>query len=236
MSITPYPMIFGIVLWDSLQEINGFKVVTSNWLNFVEGGLLTLEITTLSVFFGMILGLIIALMKMSRFRPLSMIAVLYIDFFRGTPLLVQIMLFYFGILPIFFDAGPFLSGVIACSLNSAAYVAEIVRAGIQAVDRGQMEAARSLGMSGSQAMRYVILPQAYKIVIPPMINEFVMLLKDTSLLSVIAVMELAHRGKLLYSTTYEPAWVWGAVCVVYYIMTKTISMLGDWVERRLATE
>ncbi|MGI6468713.1 MAG: amino acid ABC transporter permease [Syntrophomonadaceae bacterium] len=236
MSITPYPMIFGIVLWDRLQEINGFKVVTSNWLNFVEGGLLTLEITTLSVFFGMILGLIIALMKMSRFRPLSMIAVLYIDFFRGTPLLVQIMLFYFGILPIFFDAGPFLSGVIACSLNSAAYVAEIVRAGIQAVDRGQMEAARSLGMSGSQAMRYVILPQAYKIVIPPMINEFVMLLKDTSLLSVIAVMELAHRGKLLYSTTYEPAWVWGAVCVVYYIMTKTISMLGDWVERRLATE
>ncbi|NLX88860.1 MAG: amino acid ABC transporter permease [Syntrophomonadaceae bacterium] len=229
-------MIFGIVLWDRLQEINGFKVVTSNWLNFVEGGLLTLEITTLSVFFGMILGLIIALMKMSRFRPLSMIAVLYIDFFRGTPLLVQIMLFYFGILPIFFDAGPFLSGVIACSLNSAAYVAEIVRAGIQAVDRGQMEAARSLGMSGSQAMRYVILPQAYKIVIPPMINEFVMLLKDTSLLSVIAVMELAHRGKLLYSTTYEPAWVWGAVCVVYYIMTKTISMLGDWVERRLATE
>ena len=207
MSITPYPMIFGIVLWDRLQEINGFKVVTSNWLNFVEGGLLTLEITTLSVFFGMILGLIIALMKMSRFRPLSMIAVLYIDFFRGTPLLVQIMLFYFGILPIFFDAGPFLSGVIACSLNSAAYVAEIVRAGIQAVDRGQMEAARSLGMSGSQAMRYVILPQAYKIVIPPMINEFVMLLKDTSLLSVIAVMELAHRGKLL-STTYEPAWVW----------------------------
>lgn len=236
MSITPYPMIFGIVLWDRLQEINGFKVVTSNWLNFVEGGLLTLEITTLSVFFGMILGLIIALMKMSRFRPLSMIAVLYIDFFRGTPLLVQIMLFYFGILPIFFDAGPFLSGVIACSLNSAAYVAEIVRAGIQAVDRGQMEAARSLGMSGSQAMRYVTLPQAYKIVIPPMINEFVMLLKDTSLLSVIAVMELAHRGKLLYSTTYEPAWVWGAVCVVYYIMTKTISMLGDWVERRLATE
>lgn len=229
-------IIFGVTLWEKLQEINGFKVVTSNWVYFVEGGWLTLEITALSVFFGMILGLIIALMKMSRWRLLRAIAVFYIDFFRGTPLLVQIMLFYFGILPMFFEAGPFLSGVIACSLNSAAYVAEIVRAGIQAVDRGQMEAARSLGMSGSQAMRYVILPQAYKIVIPPMINEFVMLLKDTSLLSVIAVMELAHRGKLLYSTTYEPAWVWGAVCVVYYIMTKTISMLGDWAERRLATE
>ena len=87
-----------------------------------------------------------------------------------------------------------MSGVIACSLNSAAYVAEIVRAGIQAVDRGQMEAARSLGMNGSQAMRYVILPQAYKVVVPPMINEFVMLLKDTSLVSVIAVMELTLRG------------------------------------------
>lgn len=236
MSITPYPMLFGVTLWEKLSSINGFNVVTSNWEYFLEGGLVTLEITVLSITAGMVLGLIIALMKMSRWRLLSSVAVIYIDFFRGTPLLVQIMLFYFGILPIFFDAGPFLSGVIACSLNSAAYVAEIVRAGIQAVDRGQMEAARSLGMNGSQAMRHVILPQAYKIVVPPMINEFVMLLKDTSLVSVIAVSELAHRGKLLYSTTFEPAWVWGAVCVVYYIMTKTISMIGDWVERRLATE
>lgn len=236
MSITPYPMLFGATLLDKLNSINGFNVVSANWKYFLEGSLLTLEITALSITFGMILGLVIALMKMSRFRPLSVIAVGYIDFFRGTPLLVQIMLFHFGILPLFMDSGPFLSGVIACSLNSAAYVAEIVRAGIQAVDRGQMEAARSLGMTGTQSMRYVILPQAYKIVVPPMVNEFVMLLKDTSLLSVIAVAELAQRGKLLYSTTYEPAWVWGAVCVVYYVMTKTISMMGDWVERRMATE
>ncbi|MGI6436113.1 MAG: amino acid ABC transporter permease [Syntrophomonadaceae bacterium] len=236
MSITPYPMLFGATLWEKWNSINGFNVVSSNWKSFLEGGLLTLEITVLSITFGMILGLIIALMKMSRFRPLSVIAVGYIDFFRGTPLLVQIMLFHFGILPIFMDSGPFLSGVIACALNSAAYVAEIVRAGIQAVDRGQMEAARSLGMTGTQSMKYVILPQAYKIVVPPMVNEFVMLLKDTSLLSVIGVAELAQRGKLLYSTTYEPTWVWGAVCIVYYVMTKIISMAGDWVERRMATE
>lgn len=236
MSITPYPMLFGATLWEKWNSINGFNVVSSNWKSFLEGGLLTLEITVLSITFGMILGLIIALMKMSRFRPLSVIAVGYIDFFRGTPLLVQIMLFHFGILPIFIDSGPFLSGVIACALNSAAYVAEIVRAGIQAVDRGQMEAARSLGMTGSQSMKCVILPQAYKIVVPPMVNEFVMLLKDTSLLSVIGVAELAQRGKLLYSTTYEPTWVWGAVCIVYYVMTKIISMMGDWVERRMATE
>ncbi len=236
MSITPYPMTFGATLWEKLNSINGFNVVFSNWDYFLEGSLVTLQLTVISVSAGMVLGLIIALMKMSRWRLLSSVAVIYIDFFRGTPLLVQVMLFHFGILPIFMDSGPFLSGVIACSLNSAAYVAEIVRAGIQAVDRGQMEAARSLGMNGSQAMRYVILPQAYKVVIPPMINEFVMLLKDTSLVSVIAVMELTHRGKLLYSTTYEAAWVWGAVCVVYYIMTKTVAMMGDWIERRLATE
>jgi glutamine transport system permease protein len=132
--------------------------------------------------------------------------------------------------------GNVTAAIVACSLNSAAYVAEIIRAGIQAVDKGQMEAARSLGMTNRQAMVYVILPQAFKIVIPPMINEFIMLLKDTSLVSVIAAEELTHRGKLLYSTTYEAVWIWGAVCVIYLIMTKILSILGDYVERRLATE
>lgn len=236
MSLMSYQVMFGNTILNWLQNINGFNVVSHHMDNFFEGAVVTLQITVLSISFGMVLGLIVALMKMSKWRPLSVIAVGYIDFFRGTPLLVQIMLFHFGILPLFVDTGPFLSGVIACSLNSGAYVAEIVRAGIHAVDRGQMEAARSLGMNSSQSMKYVILPQAYKIVIPPLINEFVMLLKDTSLVSVIAVSELTHRGKLLYSTTFEPAWVWGTVCIFYYIMTKVVSMFGDWIERRLATE
>ncbi len=195
-----------------------------------------MEITTLSVLFGMVLGLIAALLKMTNIKLLQILAVTYIDFFRGTPLFVQLLLLYFGILPMLGINGNLEAAIITCSLNSGAYVAEIVRAGIQAVDRGQMEAARSLGMTKGQSMRFIILPQAYKIVIPPLINEFVMLLKDTSLAAAISVPELACKGKLLYSVTYEPAWVWGAVCIVYFIMTKIISKLGDYAERRLATE
>ncbi|MGI6453933.1 MAG: amino acid ABC transporter permease [Syntrophomonadaceae bacterium] len=218
------------------MEIRGFEIVWTHQSYFLVGALLTLKITVLSITFGLILGLILALLKMSSFKLGRFIAVAYIDFFRGTPLFVQILFLYFGVLPMLNITGNVTAAIVACSLNSAAYVAEIIRAGIQAVDKGQMEAARSLGMTNRQAMVYVILPQAFKIVIPPMINEFIMLLKDTSLVSVIAAEELTHRGKLLYSTTYEAVWIWGAVCVIYLIMTKILSILGDYVERRLATE
>ena len=199
---------------DSLLEINGLKIVLENIPYLLEGALLTLQITTLSVLFGMVLGLIAGLFKLAKNRILYFIATAYIDFFRGTPLFVQILLLYFGILPLFMDAGPFIAAVIACSLNAGAYIAEIVRAGIQAVDRGQMEAARSLGMTNRQAMTHVILPQAYKIVIPPLLNEFIAVLKDTSLVAVISAEELTMRGKLLYSTTFEAAWIWGAVAIM----------------------
>lgn len=223
-------------LSESLLAINGLKVVLKNISYLLEGALLTLEITTLSVVIGMLLGLIAGLFKLAKNRILYGIATAYIDFFRGTPLFVQILLLYFGILPLFMDAGPFIAAVIACSLNAGAYIAEIVRAGIQAVDRGQMEAARSLGMTNRQAMTHVILPQAYKIVIPPLLNEFIAVLKDTSLVAVISAEELTMRGKLLYSTYFEAAWIWGTVAIIYFIMTKLLAILGDYVERRMATE
>jgi polar amino acid transport system permease protein len=228
--------IFANSISDYFMAINGFKVVSTHLGYFLEGALLTLEITVLTVLFGMVLGLMAGLFKMSSSKILYAIATAYIDFFRGTPLFVQILLLYFGVLPLIFDAGPFTAAVIACSLNSGAYIAEIVRAGIQAVDKGQMEAARSLGMTKRQAMTYVILPQAYKIVIPPLINEFIAVLKDTSLVAVISAEELTLRGKLLYSTTFEAAWIWGTVALIYFIMTKLLSVLGDYAERRLATE
>ncbi len=228
--------IFGNVLVDYLQSINGVEVVSTHMVYLLEGALLTIEITVLSVLFGLILGLIAGLSKLSKNSVLFTVATAYIDFFRGTPLFVQILLLYFGILPLFMDAGPFLAAVIACSLNCGAYTAEIVRAGIQAVDRGQMEAARSLGMNTRQAMSYVILPQAFKIVIPPLLNEFIAVLKDTSLVATISAEELTLRGKLLYSTYYEAAWIWGTVAIIYFIMTKTFALIGDYIERRLATE
>ena len=236
MSQIPMQLIFGSNIIDSLLAINGLQVVTKNMPYLLEGALLTLQISILSVMFGMFLGLITGLLKLSKNRVLFVIATAYIDFFRGTPLFVQILLLYFGILPMFMDASSFVAAVIACSLNCGAYTAEIVRAGIQAVDRGQMEAARSLGMTNHQAMTYVILPQAYKIVIPPLLNEFIAVLKDTSLVAVISAEELTMRGKLLYSTYFEAAWIWGTVAIIYFIMTKTLALVGDYLERRMATE
>lgn len=236
MPATTMHLIFANQAFDALLAINGFQVVRDNLFNFLGGAWVTIEITALSIAFGMVIGLFTGLMKLSKSKILYAVATAYIDFFRGTPLFVQILLLYFGILPMIFDNGPFISAIIACSLNSGAYVAEIVRAGIQAVDKGQMEAARSLGMNTKKAMTYVILPQAFKIVIPPLINEFIALLKDTSLVSMIAAAELTYRADLVFATTYEATWVWGSVAIIYFIITKTLSIIGDVVERRLATE
>lgn len=230
------PSFFTFQFFDSIASIRGFQIIVENLPFFLGGAGITLIVTATSVFLGMILGLLLGLGKLSKNRFFRGISTVYIDFFRGTPLFVQILLLYFGILPFIFEATPFISGIIACSLNSAAYIAEIVRAGIQAVEKGQKEAARSLGMNERQAMLYVILPQAYKIVIPPLINEFIALLKDTSLVSIISVRELTHRGDLVFATTYQAAWVWGAVAIIYFLMTKTLSTFGNYVERRLATE
>ncbi len=231
------PGIFGNTIIQALMDIHGFQVIANNITSFLWGALITLEITALAVAFGMVLGLIFGLLKLApQFRILYALSTLYIDFFRGTPLFVQILLLHFGVLPLFGDFGPFTSAVIACTLNSGAYIAEIVRAGIQAIDSGQMEAGRSLGMNHRQAMWYIILPQAYKVVIPPLINEFIAMLKDTSLVSIIGVSELTLRGKLVYASSYEPAWVWGAVAIMYFIMTKLLAIFGDYMERRLATE
>ena len=230
------PHTFALNILQPILDAHGFQIVSQNMGNFLHGTLLTLEITALSVLFGMFLGLLAALLKMSRYKVLSIPGVIYIDFFRGTPLFVQILLFYFGILPLVFDASSFQAAVIVCSLNSGAYIAEIVRAGIQAVDKGQMEAARSLGMNNRQAMWHVILPQAYKVVIPPMVNEFIAMLKDTSLVAVIGAEELTHSGRILVSVTYEAAWIWGTVALIYLLLTRVLSMLGDYLERRLATE
>lgn len=220
----------------NFSEIRGLNVLIDYFPYFMGGALVTLKITALSVGFGMVLGLFLGLFKLSKSKILYFIATTYIDIFRGTPLFVQALLFYFGILPaIMGDVTALQAAIITCSLNSGAYIAEIVRAGIQAVDKGQMEAAQSIGMNYRQAMILVILPQAYKIVIPPLINEFIMLLKDTSIMSIIAADELTQRGRIAYSVTYEATWIWAGIALIYFIMTKVLSVLGDYTERRLAS-
>ncbi|CCO08779.1 amino acid ABC transporter permease [Desulforamulus hydrothermalis] len=199
------------------------------------GAKLTIQLTVLAVFFGSIIGLFLGLGKLSRNPVIKMISVIYVEFFRGSPLLVQIFLFYFGLSQVLgHPVDKFWSSVAVLSLNSGAYCAEIFRAGIQSIERGQMEAARSLGMTHSQAMRYVILPQAFKRVIPPLGNEFIAMLKDTSLVSIIGLVELARSGQLIVSTTYKAFEVWFLVAIVYIIMTVLISQcFVNRMERRL---
>ncbi|MGE5417979.1 MAG: amino acid ABC transporter permease [Acidobacteriota bacterium] len=201
------------------------------------GALVTIEVTIGSVFVGLIIGLFMGMFRLSRHKIISFPATVYIEFFRGTPLLVQIFWIYFGIAPLIAgkSADPLITGIIVCGINSGAYIAEIVRGGILSIDKGQMEAAKSLGMSESQAMQHIILPQAFKIMIPPLINEFVAMLKDTSLVSVISIQELMLMGKSAVSDTYQPFIVYSAVALIYFAMTLPITRLGIWAERRLKT-
>jgi polar amino acid transport system permease protein len=205
-----------------------------------QGVLITVAATALAVFFGVIIGLFMSLCKLSSNRMLKLASLVYIDFIRGTPLLVQILLIYFGIpgllAAIFggnFGIDAFTAGVIACSLNSGAYVAEIFRGGIQSIERGQSEAARSLGMTQAQAMRHVILPQAFRRIIPPLGNEFIVLLKDSSLLSVIGVQELLLNGKLYAARTFAYFPTYLGIALVYLVMTVSISRLVAYSERKL---
>jgi glutamine transport system permease protein len=199
--------------------------------------LVTIEITFLSVAFGLIIGLFMGIMRLSHNIFVKGVAVVYIDFIRGTPLLVQIFLIYFA-LPMIIGQriDPFIAAVTACSINSGAYIGEIFRAGIQSIDKGQMEAGRSLGMSYAQTMRYIILPQAFKRIIPPLGNEFIAMLKDSSLVSVIGFEELTRRGQLVIARTYASFEIWATVAVLYLVMTLTVARLVDYLERRMKTD
>lgn len=201
------------------------------------GALVTIKITALSVALGVIIGLFVGIARISHMKLLRILAMVYIDFLRGTPLLVQIFLIYFA-LPVFTGqrVDPFFAAIVSCGINSGAYVAEIFRAGIQSIDAGQMEAGRSLGMSWSQTMRYIIVPQAFKRVIPPLGNEFIALLKDSSLVSVIGFEELTRRGQLIIARTYGSLEIWLSVAIVYLIMTLTISRFVAYLERRFKTD
>ena len=199
----------------------------------LTGAAVTVQITALSVLIGIIIGLFVGIARISTYRVIHLIAAVYVDFLRGTPLLVQIFLVYFA-LPVVTGQriDPFVAAIAACSINSSAYVAEIFRAGIQSIDAGQMEAGRSLGMSWIQTMRYIIVPQTARRVIPPLGNEFIALLKDSSLVSVIGFEELTRRGQLIIARTYASLEIWLCVAIIYLVMTVSISRFIAWLERR----
>lgn len=198
------------------------------------GAVTTVELTVLSVILGTMLGLLLALMKISSNQLISKIAGFYIYVMRGTPLLLQLFAIYYGGPSLGINLPPFVAAVIGMSANSAAYVAEIIRAGIQSIDKGQMEAAKALGMTYGQAMRRVILPQAYRRLIPPMGNEFIALLKDSSLVSTIAMVELMRVAQQMYANSFRPIEVFTVAGMYYLLLTSVFTLIFGRLERRLS--
>ncbi|MEA4883387.1 MAG: amino acid ABC transporter permease [Clostridia bacterium] len=202
----------------------------------LTGARLTVELAVLAVGIGLVIGSFAGIARVGAKPAARIISGVYVDFIRGTPLLVQLFLVYFGLPSIIRrPVQPFIAAVAAMSINSGAYVAEIVRAGIQSIDRGQTEAARSLGLTSAQSMRYIIFPQAFRRIIPPLGNEFIALLKDSSLVSVIALEELLRKGQVVITRTFRPFEVYSVIALIYLVMTLFISKLVNWSERKLKT-
>lgn len=211
-----------------------FLPVLEGWPDLLHGTLVTVEITAASLVLGCVLGLLVGLGRLDpskRFR--YGICSMYVTFIRGTPLLVQLFLLFFG-LPQFDILLPaFVCGILGLGIYSGAYVSEIVRGAIQSVDKGQMEAARSLGMSSGKAMRTIILPQAVVRMIPPLGNEFIALIKNSALVSLLTIADLMHEGQKIISVSYRSLEVYLAIALVYLVLTSLTSMVLQRIEKRL---
>lgn len=215
--------------------MNIIELIVKYKYYYITGIKITLALSFFSLIIGSTLGAFISLMKLSKVKFLRFIASLYIEIVRGTPMMVQISLVFFGSYVLFgVEFSAFIAALIAVSLNSAAYVAEIIRAGIQSIDKGQMEASRSLGISQSQTMKHIILPQAIKNILPSLANEFVTLIKETSVASTIGLAELMFASKTVQSSSYQPFTPLIIVAVIYFTFTFTISQLVGLLERRLS--
>ena len=207
-------------------------------VNLLKGAAITLMLTALSFSFGLLGGTALAVLLQAPWRAVHVLCRIYIDFFRGTPMLVQLFLIYFGLpallqsLEVPFSINRLAAAVTALSLNVAAYLAETLRSGIESIDRGQWEAADALGLSPIERMRFVIAPQALRRVLPPLANEFITLIKDTSLAAVIGFDELFRQGQLMVATTYRAFEIYIAVALVYLLMTTTASLLFKRLEAR----
>jgi arginine/lysine/histidine/glutamine transport system substrate-binding and permease protein len=207
-------------------------LVARTWSFFLRGVGLTALMAVSSLLLGLPLGLCLALARVQPRRVLSAPAATYVEVMRGTPLLVQILFVYF-VLPIAgVNLSAYASGILALTLNAAAYISEVIRAGIQSIDAGQTEAARALGMTYWQAMRRIILPQTFRRVVPPLTNEGIALLKDSSLVSVIGLTELARTGQELASRYAAPLTIWPLVALLYLVLTFPLTRVAEYLERR----
>ena len=210
-----------------------FDFLNTDWGFYVEGLKITIIFCIFAVIFGFVLGVALALMKLSKLRVLRAVAVSYINFVRGTPILVQIYIVYFGLYSFGINLADSTAGIAALAINSGAYVAEIVRAGIEAVDKGQIEAARSLGLSQASTTRLLIIPQAIKNILPALCNEFIVVTKNTSMLSIIGIHDLMYNTDTIRGNTllaFEPLII---AAIIYFTISYVLSKLIGVLERRL---
>ncbi len=212
--------------------MNFWSEVTTYGPGFMAAAWIVLWVTVLTIVLSWICGLAAALGQRSRFKSVRSATAFYIWFIRGTPALIQIFIVYFGLPQLGIRLTPFTAGVLALGVNSGAYVAEIIRAGLSAIPRGQTESALALGFSPAKTMRTIILPQVFRIILPALTNEAISILKNTSLLSTITVVELTLYAQTLISATFRPFDFYIAVAIIYLVLTTVLTQLAGWLERR----
>lgn len=199
----------------------------------IEGLKITAYIFSIAIVLGFIIGLIVALMRLAPLKPLNWLAIWFINIIRGTPFIVQLYFIYLGLNSLsWISFDNLTAGIVTVAINAGAYFAENIRAGIQSIDRGQSEAARSLGLSGTQNMRYIVLPQAFRRMLPTFTNQAIISLKDTSLLSIIGVADLTQKGKIQAAATFASFEIWFVVGVIYFIIIYLLTLLANFLERR----
>ncbi|MCZ8532041.1 amino acid ABC transporter permease [Psychrobacillus psychrodurans] len=209
-----------------------WSVIPRNMDVFIDGALKTLEISVIAILFAIPIGILFGLGRISKNKIIYLISSTYVEIIRGVPLLVLLM-WIFYVMGQVFRLGSYWGSIVGLAIFAGAFIAEIVRTGIQAVPKGQMEAARSLGMTHTKAMTHIILPQAFRRVLPPLASQFIMLIKDSSLISIIAATELTLNAKNLVATSFASIEVWTFVALIYFIMTFSLSLIIRYFEKRL---
>lgn len=213
-----------------------YSIILNKFPILLEGCLVTLEISLYSLLLGMVFGIAGSLCRISSNRFLSSLAFFYVWIIRGTPVMVQLFILYFGLPQLGLKLSSMTAGVLGLAVNTGAYITEIIRAGIQAVDKGQMEAALSLGMKPRQAMTRIVGPQAIKICIPPLVNQFIMTLKNSSIASLVTITELFRTGEQIIYTTFRSFEVYTVIAVLYLIMNSIFMVIADKLEKRMARQ
>jgi glutamine transport system permease protein len=199
----------------------------------IQGLQVTIYIFFIAIILGFIIGLVVALLRLAPLKILNWIAKIYVDAIRGTPFIVQLFFIYFGLNSLaWISLDNTTAGIITVAINAGAYFAEIIRAGIQSIDKGQTEAARSLGLNAQQTMRHIVLPQAFRRMLPTFTNQAIISLKDTSLLSVIGIADLTQEGRIQAAATFDAFNVYLIVGIIYFVVIYLLSMLASYVERK----